>query len=71
MGTAMEIMMAKVPQDVPVEKAIKEERMKMMAGSSAGESQPSVMPATYVTCSQAVAYMADGKGQHHQKGQWH
>ena len=46
MGRAMEIMMAKVPQEVPVENAIKEERTNTMAGSNWGESQPSVMPAT-------------------------
>ena len=47
MGIAMEIMMAKVPHDVPVEKAIKEERIKITAGNKAGESHSSVIPATY------------------------
>ena len=47
MGSAMAIMMAKVPQDVPVEKAMNEERMNTTAGNRAGDSHPSVIPATY------------------------
>lgn len=36
MGTAMGIMMAKVPQEVPVEKAMKQETRKMTVGMIPG-----------------------------------
>ncbi len=36
MGTAMGIMMAKVPQEVPVEKAMKQETRKTTAGMTPG-----------------------------------